>query len=620
MQPGSLFVSYPGKNANAVRAVSERIIAHGFDIWFAEYRIPVAIYLREDIDILREIDAGIDQCGMALLFTNDAWAQSRYCLLEFRRIMPGLGSKKVVQIKIDQVAPLQPDAKLVEELGIADDLKHIDKLETHVVQSGRLDDLLQLLAKMLGKPINPHLPFQDWGEERMLTTAENAKVSMRLHGLKSLPRERGKTTPFEFWRQEMNSFYGAAYNFGRTLAGKPMRLLVNINANRTVLSPFPLAYKNDRQLYRRMAAAARNWYGEKGYGEKGLHFYLFPKRNDLAEDGQIAFTFQVKIEKHVIEWHRLYVLAIRDLISGTYGELDLSFCIRYTGEEQDQAFQHFCSQTPFFDTVAASFRYLGQQGRDLIGQAAFRRQGPLRWKRLWYQLRKPKIAKLKRQKNEPALIWALGVSDEGYVADAIDAWLELKLPIHSLVKVLGNDKEGWPRRKNAALVLGFSRDPLTLRPLVKALDSDNLNVRQGAIIGLGHSGNKEALPHLISFLLKRKSTLFTKAIAVEAILRLGRDESLPALRSLVKELSGYYEELAQGLLPKGLRVEASRVIGFARQKLAYSALEDAVLTQVLDRLDEFVAGLLHRVSETFGEQVSETIYPQLAASRSRTRR
>jgi hypothetical protein len=50
-----LFISYKSEDANLVRAVAERLMACGNEIWFAEYRVLPENY--EEFDML--IDEGL---------------------------------------------------------------------------------------------------------------------------------------------------------------------------------------------------------------------------------------------------------------------------------------------------------------------------------------------------------------------------------------------------------------------------------------------------------------------------------------------------------------------------------------------------------------------------------
>jgi hypothetical protein len=123
MPSNQIFISYKSENANDVRFFVERLMAAGATVWFAEYEVLAANYdlLQGKID--PEIESAIDASSAAIVFTNNRWAASEYCLKEIRWIIAGIPHDRIVQVcipKEEQPALTAPALKNIETIEYRD--------------------------------------------------------------------------------------------------------------------------------------------------------------------------------------------------------------------------------------------------------------------------------------------------------------------------------------------------------------------------------------------------------------------------------------------------------------------------------------------------------------------
>jgi hypothetical protein len=92
-----VFMSYKSEDSNLVRAVAEQLIACGLDVWFNEYRILVSDYKR----FLAGIDDGLARATHAVVFTNDRWAEARWCNHEMDGLLKYIADRsRVIEVAI----------------------------------------------------------------------------------------------------------------------------------------------------------------------------------------------------------------------------------------------------------------------------------------------------------------------------------------------------------------------------------------------------------------------------------------------------------------------------------------------------------------------------------------
>ena len=184
-----------------------------------------------------------------------------------------------------------------------------------------------------------------------------------------------------------------------------------------------------------------------------------------------------------------------------------------------------------------------------------------------------------------SLILALGVQD-GY-EPAVTA-LAAKGPaaVESLVRVLGNKREPWLRRKNAAVTLGLMQCEFDISCLVDALGDSNRNVQQGAAWALGKLRIAQAVPPLAELLGDPQRSWYTKACAVDALREIGTPEARSALSSFSGRLGQHLQSLRRAEMNPELRL-LRNFVAERHAALGGAALDfDDVIGEMARALDQ----------------------------------
>jgi hypothetical protein len=90
------FVTYKSEDAALARLIVDHLRAAGLRVWFAEYQI----LLQARDRFQQAIDAAISDCRYGLAFTNNGWAQSRYCDIEIKRLLREVGAERILELRI----------------------------------------------------------------------------------------------------------------------------------------------------------------------------------------------------------------------------------------------------------------------------------------------------------------------------------------------------------------------------------------------------------------------------------------------------------------------------------------------------------------------------------------
>ena len=94
--PRQIFISYKSKNSTEACALAESLMLLGYRVWIDQYRIP----LFEDTQFEDYLDKGMEQCGKAILMTNQLYSDSYWCRYEINKILKNYGKRNVCQIHI----------------------------------------------------------------------------------------------------------------------------------------------------------------------------------------------------------------------------------------------------------------------------------------------------------------------------------------------------------------------------------------------------------------------------------------------------------------------------------------------------------------------------------------
>lgn len=160
------------------------------------------------------------------------------------------------------------------------------------------------------------------------------------------------------------------------------------------------------------------------------------------------------------------------------------------------------------------------------------------------------------KRDIPRLIRALG--SKGY-EPALAALTQIgQDAVGPLIETLRNRREGWLRRKNAAVALGSLQAPGAVDHLLWALDDADGNVQEGAAWALGLMQERRAFDRL-SALMLRAPLLYTRAIACAALAKVDDHRAPVALVSLLKEVALFRERLDRGDIPAELAGDSTRI-------------------------------------------------------------
>lgn len=145
------------------------------------------------------------------------------------------------------------------------------------------------------------------------------------------------------------------------------------------------------------------------------------------------------------------------------------------------------------------------------------------------------------------LMHALGHQDERVYEQAIEALAQKgRAALDSLVRVLGDNREHWLRRKNAALTLGRMECDFNNANLIDALRDIDRNVQQGAAWAVGKRRVREAVGPLANLLNDANCSWYTKAFAVNALGEIGTNEARAVLSSFAVQVEQTMQRLLQG--------------------------------------------------------------------------
>lgn len=91
-----VFVSYKTEDVDIVRRIANQLIASGLKVWFNEYQV-----LLQNYDYFQEaINFGISHCERAIVFTNNRYINSQYCLIEIDLILKKLQPENILEVMI----------------------------------------------------------------------------------------------------------------------------------------------------------------------------------------------------------------------------------------------------------------------------------------------------------------------------------------------------------------------------------------------------------------------------------------------------------------------------------------------------------------------------------------
>lgn len=223
-----------------------------------------------------------------------------------------------------------------------------------------------------------------------------------------------------------------------------------------------------------------------------------------------------------------------------------------------------------------------------------------------------RIATARARNDIGGLIAALGDRDDASYKAAAGALIDVgAAAVVPLIETLRDPGGDWLRRKNAAVVLGRLRAREAAPVLVRCLADGNRNVQQGACWGLAHLGDRGAVPALIDVVLGEHATLFTRGVAMAALLEVTEpdvpDNVVATIVSLVERVAAWNSELLRDVIPDELGEDARNAEVIAAELVAAGRgrpLRHADLVRAVSNdLAGFADHVLRKVLRRLGERV-----------------
>lgn len=164
-----IFISYKTSDSHVARVVADWLIYNKIDVWFAEYNI--LLRGRNTQDVAQSLKDGIASCSHAILFTNERYADSKWCRdHELKVIVRDLPCQRILIVGLSE----HPQSlETIHGIDIPDEILRISLPERTPVNLTHLEDAIRRLgwpipATMKGfekLPIVPavptRLPFLD---------------------------------------------------------------------------------------------------------------------------------------------------------------------------------------------------------------------------------------------------------------------------------------------------------------------------------------------------------------------------------------------------------------------------------------------------------------------------
>lgn len=345
---GGIFVSYRSQDANGVRGISEFLLANNFDVWFAEYHVISLIYDQFNEDLNRELDLALSRCRTALVFTNDAWADSPYCQDEIRFISAHYPKERILQVCVPS-----KHSRPIEDWPI---LREVETTVCDFTSANSVRDLEQWLLDKLGVAIEDRrqsISTEDIGESVPLRDPYRGGD---LGTLKTGPFERVNTPK---WLQlttlgDIQGLIEGSPNF--TFRYRDLNLIVDVRPSRWVDDP---GTSDDWAIYKNLRTIVRSGIERQaGSEEKGLHLFHW------SGGGHLAITVRTAPFFGYYSWKRIYVIRVKNKEDRSIGEVNLNFSMSFPGRKPDPAaFLKFLSYLPLCDKIASSLEYRGYQSK-----------------------------------------------------------------------------------------------------------------------------------------------------------------------------------------------------------------------------------------------------------------
>lgn len=333
-----LFMSYKSSDASAVRAVAEKLIAKGMRVWFAEYQVLLENYTK----FQEAIDAGIDASRYGILFTNNQWADSKYCRLEYERLRQRLGPSHILEVKLP---PEEQPHLTYPELAKCPSMVWGDDVEAVVAFIGQSTDLdvsrptrsLDGLFASLATASRRYMRF-------------GISLQMGHMGQELRRARRGNGGEQYYLETPLSDDYMLYVGVFINLFGRAIDEVVE-----NIYAPYnkfydPFTSYADREDYMFYREFAQSWLKQYDFQEGGLHLFLWEKRNGMA------LTYR---SANGCAWYRRYVATLFPQKGDNLGEVSIEFVLERRDSRSKQPIElaTLCEFAPYFEWLALTLEW-----------------------------------------------------------------------------------------------------------------------------------------------------------------------------------------------------------------------------------------------------------------------
>ena len=343
-----VFISYQSQNSNEVRRITEKLMANGLNVWFAEYEVLPKGYDDFDRSLETNLAVALRESTHAIFFTNAGWERSTYCRQEHELFVAGHSHSQgcIIQVRL----PGEDMSTVFVPSGIPSVAYSLGKEEV----------VVRFIIETFGL-VGP------WHKEvRFPPSPSSERIDAGGFIFEFNPAMFGPKPVAYSFREDVRSF-GLKSFYSAILEGYAVDLVVTVDPFGTAsgavtrkalagkyqqLSDAPAS--EDRLVYRALRRFADAWLAELKMVERGLHLLHY------HDSTQMALTFSGQNREAGHWWHRLYVLDVNDPYSGQLAEVTLAFGIRFPEGKPDETFPKACELFPCFDLLVLHSRYHGQ--------------------------------------------------------------------------------------------------------------------------------------------------------------------------------------------------------------------------------------------------------------------
>jgi len=320
-----VFISYKSQNVDLARAITNRLIASGLKVWFAEYQI----LLVGRAKFQQAIDKGIRQSRFGIALTNDEYAKSDYCGLEMKQLLQHPGPGHILEIKI-------PDEPLTHQK--FNRLVHASQQ----VYRGELESILTFISQKTNWRIIPPMNLSPvMNKEVFIGEFLGSPYQLDVSG----------------WEQVERSFHGGGPCYSSNIEGYPIYWNLQYGEEYSpeiYESRSSLSQKNDRQLYNMLVDYANHYFRDLKSGStvQGVHLFF------LGNSSHFAVTYQAERI-----WKRRYSIMLVHPVSGKVAEFLFTF--EFNGD-----YLNYCRASHIMDDLVRSLTWGNSEGEAAKGTPA----------------------------------------------------------------------------------------------------------------------------------------------------------------------------------------------------------------------------------------------------------